>query len=65
MRRDRYGHIVFIEDTLEYLVWPSAFKEQLEEEKTLLFETWPEQLGLNKTSEEWKKENKGKNQKNN
>ena len=55
MRRDRYGHIVFIEDTLEYLVWPSAFKEQLEEEKTLLFETWPEQLGLNKTSEEWKK----------
>ena len=60
MKRDRYGKIVFLEDTLEYLVWPSALKEQLEEEKTLLFETWPEQLGLNKTPEEWKKENKGK-----
>ena len=55
MKRDRYGHIVFIEDSLEYLVWPSALKEQLKKEETLLFETWPEQLGLNKTPEEWKK----------
>ena len=61
MKRDRYGQIVFIEDTPEYLVWPSALKEQLEEEKTLLFETWPEQLGMVKkngkapTLEEWKK----------
>jgi hypothetical protein len=55
MKRDRYGHILFIEDTPEYLVFPSLFKEQLKKEETLLFETWPEQLGLNKTPEEWKK----------
>jgi len=61
MKRDRYGHILFIEDTPEYMVWPSAFKEQLKKEKTLLFETWPEKLGMGKkngkapTLEEWKK----------
>jgi hypothetical protein len=61
MKRDRYGHILFIEDTPEYLVFPSLFKEQLKKEETLLFETWPEQLGMGKknskapTLEEWKK----------
>jgi len=59
MKIDRYGDIVFIEDTIEYRVWPSALEDALEKEQTLLWKTLPEMVGWRNdgkapTLEEWR-----------